>query len=1044
MIYQMTRKIFDAFRKTKGLMPYLIEKKDSSAVEVILKHKSGVYPIHFISTSEQNDVAVRCDQLIAVDEDEILAILPTINTLNADYRFTRFYCNYRGEICVAHDYFMSDEAPEESAAELLEYMQSIIRRAYPILRKAIDEIRGMTEVDKKRDVIAEIAEELKEGGYQSHPLDKSVLDPRGVGLKMKIDGDCREIRFFINLADRLEMCLNGIMHVSDHQRGLIGPLMENLNIRRDGLEILCDEEGEINIRFDYPRTVTDPASSVCDMVECVVAAVQDVAPKLKATLAGFSSAENFDVDVQIECRKKIVPVEQPVDSDQAQAPVQERIMQELKAHGFDPIVWNDSDTATSLVLEDMFRNSQGIITIDEEQGRIKLYVPRVMHVEEKAHHDWFRLLLKDMEERYRGLEFGMAYQGDIWISAWHCCAEYEYGPEGMACAWVREMIDAGLALRAEVERRLMLTSDEGTHSPVMKRIRGELERRGYACAESSQESGADAIELEVPVSGQDRKLTVERCSDDGVSISLIAAFRVGAENLRLFVQTQVEACSGNGADWSVSFDERGWATLRVDIACNEDDAADRVLMGVREAAEKAKELHAAIVQERRKARIERETAVWTLEDVKAELERHGYSCELKNLQDGVYRKLEVEVEIEGKRKTLNFFVWLDGSLSIRMYYLLKTRQNQKAQVRDVLEKLNDDLDGMKALCDGDGYIDLRYDFPVGERSPVACAADVVQRCIDAAVMVHGEVRKALGDDLPPEWSIGDIQQKLVSCGYECELEELVDEEKIAMTTVYTDVGIRYVSFVRMPDGLTASMLRIISDLDVSQCELIRPMLETLNSQYNDVEFECDEDGDVNIIYLYPENHDDPVSSAPEMVQHIIDIVNDVTPGLCEALVEADEESSGPQEGARKTSARKMQDIREELEAYGGICSREEESIAGVTSMVMSIACDGEDHEVVFVQSDEEPITMIMHGVVTGLDKQQCKEIGPALHRANVLLGMSEAVCNEYDGSIFLTYELCDIEGLHADSAYEMVQILAAEAQVVRRQITAWLNGDELL
>ena len=114
------------------------EQEGQSVVILPFSVENGPnYQILFISTDDQNDVAVRVFGLVHVDEDQKSKILPTLNDLNDEYRFVKFVCDSDGDVNVEYDITMDGTEPAEIARELLIRFTRIIDGAYPELMRAL-------------------------------------------------------------------------------------------------------------------------------------------------------------------------------------------------------------------------------------------------------------------------------------------------------------------------------------------------------------------------------------------------------------------------------------------------------------------------------------------------------------------------------------------------------------------------------------------------------------------------------------------------------------------------------------------------------------------------------------------------------------------------------------------------------------------------------------------------------------------------------------------------------------------------------------------
>ena len=137
-MYRATRNIYDALKKEGNLKVFTEDSEKRSEVWLQFGIKNGSsYRIRFISTDDDNDVAVRVFGFISVEPECIHKILPVLNALNQKYRYVKFVCDDDGDINIEYDFPVSASRPEESAKEIMARIVSIIDKSYPELMHAL-------------------------------------------------------------------------------------------------------------------------------------------------------------------------------------------------------------------------------------------------------------------------------------------------------------------------------------------------------------------------------------------------------------------------------------------------------------------------------------------------------------------------------------------------------------------------------------------------------------------------------------------------------------------------------------------------------------------------------------------------------------------------------------------------------------------------------------------------------------------------------------------------------------------------------------------
>jgi len=138
MVYKCTKAIYETLKNDEGLKVFIDETDNTSAAWLQFGIKNGgSYRIRFISTDDDNDVAVRVYSLLSVEGDQKEKVFPVLNTINRKFRFVKFTMDDDGDINVEYDFPVSSPAPEKCAKEIVVRLVSIIDKAYPDLMRAM-------------------------------------------------------------------------------------------------------------------------------------------------------------------------------------------------------------------------------------------------------------------------------------------------------------------------------------------------------------------------------------------------------------------------------------------------------------------------------------------------------------------------------------------------------------------------------------------------------------------------------------------------------------------------------------------------------------------------------------------------------------------------------------------------------------------------------------------------------------------------------------------------------------------------------------------
>lgn len=136
-MYKATEEIRKAFEE-RGLKFRVNEGEKTCSVEAGFKSGAGVnVKIRFISTDDENDVAVRAFQIVSVPEAKRDEVLKKVNELNTQYRYAKFTIDDDGDINVEYDMPVKGANVGECALEMFLRFMKIIDQALPQIMKVI-------------------------------------------------------------------------------------------------------------------------------------------------------------------------------------------------------------------------------------------------------------------------------------------------------------------------------------------------------------------------------------------------------------------------------------------------------------------------------------------------------------------------------------------------------------------------------------------------------------------------------------------------------------------------------------------------------------------------------------------------------------------------------------------------------------------------------------------------------------------------------------------------------------------------------------------
>ncbi|MBR3493837.1 MAG: YbjN domain-containing protein [Clostridia bacterium] len=142
MIHQATQEISNLFTM-RDVKHRVEENGKQSYVEALFtnEHVRSV-SVRFISTDENNDVAVRASSFgcVVVPEDRRMAVMEVLNQLNGRFRFAKFCLRDDRSISVEYDLAMRNtvDAIGTISREIFSRFMNILDEAYfPIMRAVL-------------------------------------------------------------------------------------------------------------------------------------------------------------------------------------------------------------------------------------------------------------------------------------------------------------------------------------------------------------------------------------------------------------------------------------------------------------------------------------------------------------------------------------------------------------------------------------------------------------------------------------------------------------------------------------------------------------------------------------------------------------------------------------------------------------------------------------------------------------------------------------------------------------------------------------------
>ena len=136
MVYNATQIIYDAFRES-DFQCKIVEGETSSAVIAGIGGENVSFEIRFVSTDNENDVAVRVFDLCKFKADKHADVVEACNQCNNTYRYVRFTADDDNTVTAAFDVPLETENIGKVCVEMLIRCMRIVDEAYPSIMRAI-------------------------------------------------------------------------------------------------------------------------------------------------------------------------------------------------------------------------------------------------------------------------------------------------------------------------------------------------------------------------------------------------------------------------------------------------------------------------------------------------------------------------------------------------------------------------------------------------------------------------------------------------------------------------------------------------------------------------------------------------------------------------------------------------------------------------------------------------------------------------------------------------------------------------------------------
>lgn len=135
-MFRATREVVKAFQEVN--FKCKVEEADGiSLVKAGVSGKQTTYQIHFISTDDDNDVAVRVVAFVKGVPEKRVQLLEAANACNERFRFVKFVLDQEGRVNVEADIPQRVTNVGPVAVEITVRIMRILDEAYPVFMKAL-------------------------------------------------------------------------------------------------------------------------------------------------------------------------------------------------------------------------------------------------------------------------------------------------------------------------------------------------------------------------------------------------------------------------------------------------------------------------------------------------------------------------------------------------------------------------------------------------------------------------------------------------------------------------------------------------------------------------------------------------------------------------------------------------------------------------------------------------------------------------------------------------------------------------------------------
>ena len=137
MIYNATKLIDEAFKQAG--IKYRVEdgEKTSRVVAGFTPKNGSAVRVNFISSDDDNDVAVRAIAIVSATDDKRDAMLRIVNECNAQFRYCKFVVDDDNDVNAEFDFPVRTQNVGPMAVEIFIRFMKIIEEVYPRFMKAL-------------------------------------------------------------------------------------------------------------------------------------------------------------------------------------------------------------------------------------------------------------------------------------------------------------------------------------------------------------------------------------------------------------------------------------------------------------------------------------------------------------------------------------------------------------------------------------------------------------------------------------------------------------------------------------------------------------------------------------------------------------------------------------------------------------------------------------------------------------------------------------------------------------------------------------------